>query len=174
MRGRSKFCSFFYQNHSQTSICHADLFRGDSPAHGASFCIHSAIEIHQEVHKLFDTKVATCHDFRLWAHHRALRWHRLRRSWRRCRRWRSQNFRSRCRSRSRSLSRRIFRSLNRSQHRQEIPKYFQFYHPELDAGLCDRPLDSLRNFFFRRCRKELAHRWLAKIVCCLLRSRAKF
>lgn len=66
------------------------------------------------------------------------RWHRLRRSRKRCRRWRSQNFRSRCRSRrpsnwsfrsrSWSFSRRIFRSLNRSQHHQEIPKYFQFYH----------------------------------------------
>ena len=56
---------FFDRNLSQSSICLAETFRDDSPAHGASFDIHPAIEIHQEVTKTFATKVAVCHDFSL-------------------------------------------------------------------------------------------------------------
>jgi hypothetical protein len=60
-----KISQFFGQNHNQTSICQAEIFGGDSLAHGASFHQHPDIKIHQQVHKLFATKVAICHDFRL-------------------------------------------------------------------------------------------------------------
>ena len=66
------------------------------------------------------------------------RWHRLRRSRCRCRRWWSQNFRSRCRSRrpskwnirsrSRSPSRKNFRSQSRSQHASELGRS-PIFHP---------------------------------------------